>query len=280
MLFLLPTAYIGSDLFMDFTGALVDKINGMPMYNFMCMLANPKGELMPVPIFETIVSNMTGNMVKSICTEFHDRYKERWGSRLGTNGTPVYLHVDMFKGFIQAFCSAFNDTDEYTYLTRLFHFLDKSKLSDDLPFPAIITWCYSHLMSAVAKRTPDFVASKNNTRENKQEYKILMMQCMRRIKRATSKQAIEYHLNIIHLILQMPMFDFNKQKQRLKYVQLLDMAPTNNDCKENDQVCCLSQCYDDARTLLDPKLCLTRNFACTFVLHNVRNVHFRTQCRE
>ena len=94
-------------------------------------------------------------------------------------------------------------------------------------------------MSGVAKRTPDFAASKNNTRANKNEYKILMMQLMRRMKRATTKKDIEYHLNVMHLILQMNTFDFNIPKQRLKYIEVKDVAPTNQDCKEDDDVCIL-----------------------------------------
>ena len=102
---------------------MVENIEGLDMYNFVCMMANADGNQRPINILESVVSNMPGKMVKSITADFHDRYKEKIGQLIGKIGEPIYLHVDMFVGFIHAFSSTFNDTDTHTYLMRLFQFI-------------------------------------------------------------------------------------------------------------------------------------------------------------
>ena len=84
-------------MFIDFTGSLVQMYQNNAMYSAICSVANPEGNLQPCTLFETILSDMTGNMIKGICTEFVDKYEELMGGQFGGSRT-IYIHSDMFKG--------------------------------------------------------------------------------------------------------------------------------------------------------------------------------------
>ena len=230
---------IGCDLFMDFTGGLVQPVDGHDMYNFVCAIASPEGHVLPITILEAVVSNMTTNMIKAVCSDFRHRYEELMHTSIGNTKDPTYLHVDMFKGFIPALSAVFNETGGMEYLQTLFKYMLHP--TAEVPFPCLIVWCYSHLMCGIAKRNPQFDKDSDEQvkADHKQEYKVTMMQLIRNIKCSTSAAEIESNINTMKLILECEKWDFNVPKQRFQYITLMDLSPVADDSKEEDEyVCC------------------------------------------
>ena len=214
----------------------MNDINEEKVYNFICAVANPEGHLSPVSVLESVVSDMTGNMVKTICSNFHDRYKELMNEPIGKYTKPTYLHVDMFKGFIPALALAFNNTDGSKYVRDLFKHICNPTVT--MPYRCIIVWCYSHLMCGIAKRNPQFYGPNSKvTEDHKQDYKVLMMQIVRNIKCSTDLDDIEHNINALKLILEQPIFDFNQCQQDLQYVNLMDLAPKDESIDDTKAVC-------------------------------------------